>query len=151
MADSPKTLKEILAQGHNYKLSRRDELAYQVWRKENNVPESNDYNMRGYYQSLQLPGAQGSSVNANDGQMHYPDTFKLPNHQTFSTESGYYNPATMPNTPSWSGGPVPGLPGKESWSLISPDGTVVHQEGPTASQIQQQLLNQQTTTPFAPM
>ena len=95
--------------------------------------------MRAYWQSLNLPGAAQSAVNPNDGEMHYPDTFKLPNHATFSTDSGYYNPQTMPNTPSWSGGPIPGTNGQESWQLLKPDGTVVSQEGPTASQIKQIL------------
>ena len=30
-----------------------------------------------------------SSVNRNDGQMHYTDTYKTPNHESFSGESKY--------------------------------------------------------------
>jgi hypothetical protein len=122
-------LAAIIAQGQAPVLPANQELAYQIWRQKNNVPESSDYNMRGFYQSLALPSARGSAINPNDGQMHYPDTFKLPNHPTFSTDSGYYNPATMPQTPTWAGGPI-GDTGQESWMLRRPNGQVVEREAP---------------------
>lgn len=110
-------------------LSPMDEKNYRLWALVNNVPMSNDYNMRGFYQSLSLPGAVNSGVNPNDGQMHYPDTFKLPNHPSFSTESGYYNPSTMPNTPTWQGGPISNT-NAQSWTLRKPDGSIVIGEAP---------------------
>ncbi len=106
-----------------------DEQAYQAWVMANSVPQSNDYNMRGFYRGLMgLDPAAASAINPNDRMMHFPDKWKLPNHQTFSTESMYYNPATMPATPSWQGGPLP--KGGESWALRRPDGGVVASEAP---------------------
>lgn len=110
-------------------LDKKSEANYQLWSLLNNVPQSNDYNMRGFYQSQSLPNQQNSDVNPNDGQMHFPDTFKLPNHKSFSTDSGYYNPSTMQNTPSWVGGQI-GNTDAQSWALRRPDGTIVQGEAP---------------------
>lgn len=110
-------------------LNGQQEQNFRLWALMNNVPMSNDYNMRGFYQSLTLPGSRSSGVNPNDGQMHYPDTFKLPNHPTFSTESGYFDPNTMPNTPTWTGGQISNTPA-ESWTLRRPNGEIVAGEAP---------------------
>ena len=118
-----------LLQTQDTTLTPEQERGYQAWKILNRVPDSNDYNMRGFYQSMVLPNAAASGVNPNDGMMHYPDTFKLPNHQSFSTESGYYNPATMAQTPSWSGGQV-GDTQAQSWMLRRPNGEVVQYEAP---------------------
>jgi len=85
--------------------------------------------MRGFYGGLMSldPNAR-SAINPNDQQMHFPDTWKLPNHPTFSTESKYYNARTMPNKPSWNGGSIGG--GAESWVLRRPDGSISHAEAP---------------------
>lgn len=105
------------------------ESAYRLWALQHNVPESNDYNMRGFYEGLMtMDPAASSSINPNDNQMHFPDKWKLPNHQTFSTDSQYYDPTTMPNTPTWAGGPIGN--GAESWTLRRPDGSIVAAEAP---------------------
>lgn len=122
-------LAALLSQGQRTTLTPDEEGSYQRWVALNNIPQSDDYNMRGFFKSMDLPGAQASGVNANDGQIHFPDTFKLPNHETFSTDSGYYDPQTMPQTPSWQGGKI-GKTGGESWSLRRPSGQVVESEAP---------------------
>lgn len=103
--------------------------AFRTWAELNNAPLSDDYDMAGFYAALMGgdPSA-ASAINPNDGMMHFPDTWKLPNHPSFSTDSRYYNPETMPNTPSWVGGDLPN--GYASWSLRQPDGTPVVQEAP---------------------
>ncbi len=105
------------------------EMAFQTWAANNNVPLSNDYDMRGFYQALTNldPRAVGS-VNPNDQQMHFPDIWKMPNHQTFSTDSSFYNPQTMPTTPTWNGGEIGN--GQQAWTLRRPDGQIVAAEGP---------------------
>jgi hypothetical protein len=65
---------------YNTKLSDADEQAYQKWAKQNGREnDTYDYDMRGAW----LAGAK-----AGDNG-HFPDTYKKPNHPTFSTESIY--------------------------------------------------------------
>jgi hypothetical protein len=79
------------------------EAMFRKWTADNRVPfnadaPASDYDMRGFYRALQQgnPMAQ-SSVNPNDNQMHYPDYWKNPGHQTFSSESQFAGP----DAPSW--------------------------------------------------
>ena len=66
--------------GFNTPLTPEQEAAFQ---KAYPRPEDTaDYDMRGAF----LSGA------GQAGNGHYPDTFKKPNHMTFSTESQYSNP-----------------------------------------------------------
>lgn len=105
------------------------DIGYSMWSMENQVPQSNDYDMQGFYKGLMsMDPAARSAINPNDQQMHFPDKWKLPNHPSFSTESQYYDPAIMPNTPTWSGGTLPN--GGESWALRRPDGEMVMGEAP---------------------
>lgn len=110
-------------------LDPKREQEFQKWAMQNKVPQSNDYDMRGFYQAMQNydPRAM-SSMNPNDQQMHFPDAWKMPNHPTFSTESKFYNPQTMPTTPTWQGGSIGN--GAESWMLRRPDGSAVAGEAP---------------------
>lgn len=102
---------------------------YLQWAIQNNVPQSNDYDMQGFYGGLMnMDPRAASAINTNDQQMHFPDKWKLPNHPTFSTESQYYDPRTMPQTPTWSGGALPN--GGESWTLRRPNGGIVAAEAP---------------------
>ena len=71
--------------------------------------------MRGYWVALQSGKAQPPTVDPNDGKIHYPDTYKLPGHETLSSESKYAGP----NAPSWRGD-----------ELVSPSGKVVFQDAP---------------------
>jgi hypothetical protein len=82
-------------------LSPEQTMAYKEWVKANNVPESSNYDMQGFYKEAQANPNMTSSINEGDGQLHYPDTYKFPTHPSFSTESKYYNRETMPETPSW--------------------------------------------------
>jgi hypothetical protein len=50
--------------------------------------DSEDYDMQGWYKAN--PGAD-----PNDPGVHYPDTFKKPNHPTFSDQSQYSNDQTQ--------------------------------------------------------
>ena len=106
-----------------------DETAYRMWLLTNKVQESPDYNMRGFYNAMRAGDPMAASaINPNDQKMHFPDKWKLPNHPTFSTDSQYYNPQTMADTPTWQGGDLQG--GGASWSLRRPSGAVVSAEAP---------------------
>lgn len=103
-------------------LSPQEELVFQRWVKDNNVPFNpngvgpQDYDMRGFYKGLMTgdPHAQ-SGINTNDGQLHYSDYWKTPYHQSFSAESQWANPQTAPR---WN----------NQDQLVAPDGTVVYDE-----------------------
>lgn len=66
-------------------LNPQQESGYQQWRAglPKNLQSEYDYDLRGLYNSN--PQAKPSS------DLHFPDTYKLPNHPTFSNESQYYN------------------------------------------------------------
>lgn len=87
-------------------LSPKDEAAFQAWRK--NLPPDmqnmSDYDLRGAYKA--------NAQEASNG--HLPDTFKLPNHMTFSNESRY-STAAQPGG-IWADA-TPGIPddAKKQW------------------------------------
>jgi hypothetical protein len=104
----------------NTQLQPLDEMAFRQWVQQNNVPFNpnnamQDYDMRGFYQGLQQqsPRAQ-SAVNQNDGQMHYPDYWKTPYHQTFSGESQWAGPMA----PRWN----------PQDQLVAPSGRILFDE-----------------------
>ena len=78
--------------GKNSKLEYEEggmiDSKYQEWRNKlpKNLQYDGDYDLRGLYESN--PNVTPSS------NMHFPDTFKLPNHPTFSNESKYYDSVT---------------------------------------------------------
>ena len=101
------------------KLTPEQESAFINWIASNKVPfnpkdKFQDYDMRGYYLAQQK-GEAGSSVNPVDKQLHYPDTYKTPYHESFSRESQY----AKEGAPSWKGE-----------QLISPSGEVIHETKP---------------------
>ncbi len=102
-------------------LTPQQEQAFQQWVQANKVPfDSNDkypdYDMRGYYLSLQNnPEAQQSAVNPITQSLHYPDTYKTPYHESFSSESQW----ATEGAPSWQGE-----------KLVSPKGEVVFEDKP---------------------
>lgn len=106
---------------YNTQLNPLEEMAYRQWVQQNNVPTDpqatspQDYDMRGFYQGLQQqnPRAQ-SAINPNDSQMHFPDYWKTPLHQSFSNES-QWAPASAP---SWNA----------QDQLVSQGGRVVYDE-----------------------
>lgn len=78
------------------------EQQFQQWVAQNKVPfnprdQVSDYDMRGYYRDIASKGQSETARNANDGRMHFPDTYKTPYHQSFSAESQY----AKPNAPIW--------------------------------------------------
>ena len=84
-------------------LNPMQEWKFRQWVRENDVPFQpnrllQDYDMRGFYSALQSgdPRAQ-SVVDPHDKQMHYPDFWKTPYHETFSAESQW----ATPDAPRW--------------------------------------------------
>jgi hypothetical protein len=70
-----------LSDRYNTQLSPEEEAAYMKWAKENNrLEDSYDYDMRGAFR-------KGITADPNG---HFPDTFKKPNHPTFSDQSQYH-------------------------------------------------------------
>lgn len=105
---------------YNTPLDPLHELMFQGWLKKNNVPfdaeaPTTDYDMRGFYKALQDRDPRAmSSVNPNDNQMHYPDTWKTPYHETFSAHSQWATPVA----PQWN----------QQDQLISPGGRILFDE-----------------------
>lgn len=97
-------------------LPMMDEFEFQKWAKENAVPLSGDYDMRGYYQGLQQgsPHARPTEVNPNDAQLHFPDYYKMPWHETYSAESR--------------GAPVTAPQWNRQDQLVSPEGRILYDE-----------------------
>ncbi len=128
---------QYLAPGdHQYNTDLGDkEVDFQNWVKQNKVPfdsstQNSDYDMRGFYKALQEgdPKAQ-EAVNPNDNQMHFPDYWKTPYHQSFSNESQWADPK---KAPKWN----------EQDQLITPDGKVVFDEKALAIERQQKKQQQ---------
>ena len=66
--------------GYNTILTKEGEAAYQAWKAKYAPNDSGvDYDLRGAFAAGVTPSANG----------HFPDTFKKPNHPTFSVESRY--------------------------------------------------------------
>lgn len=69
-----------LTDSYNTPLSDADEAAFQSWSKGNgHAGDTYDYDLRGAFKS--------GAGQADNG--HFPDTFKKPNHPTFSDQSKY--------------------------------------------------------------
>lgn len=95
-------------------LPPEQEAAFRAWVQAHRVPfdpdnATSDYDMRGYWLNQ-----TGTQVNPNDGQPHYPDTFKTPYHQSFSNESRY----ALPGAPHWA----------NDHQLVDKQGNVVYDE-----------------------
>lgn len=90
-------------------LPPEQEKAFQQWvvdTHQNVAPpgEEGDYDDRGFYQALMDPHhplheRAKQSISEFDGTVHGPDTWKQPNHPTFSNESIY----ATPDAPRWQG------------------------------------------------
>lgn len=84
------------------KLQPDQEAQFRQWVAANKVPfnpndQIADYDMRGYWADVASHGQSQQSLNPNDHQMHFPDTYKTPYHQSFSAESKY----ALPTAPRW--------------------------------------------------
>ena len=100
------------------KLPPDQEKSFQEWVQANKVPfdpsETADYDMRGFYKALMGKDPRAvSAVNPNDKQIHYPDVWKTPYHQTFSAESQW----AKEGAPVWRGN-----------KLVTPTGAVIYDE-----------------------
>ncbi len=66
---------------YNTPLSTNEETEFQLWKSKFAPRDSGmDYDLRGAYKSGLMPSASNG---------HWPDTFKKPNHPTFSNQSLY--------------------------------------------------------------
>ena len=76
---------------HNTTLSPKEEKAFMAWAdKTGKLKDLYDYDLRGFWKS-------GAGTTENG---HGTDTFKKPNHPTFSDQSQFHSPATPGGT--WS-------------------------------------------------
>lgn len=89
---------------YNTPLPPLQEAMFQAWVQQHKVPFDvgatgpTDYDMRGFYRGLSSGDPKATSaIDPNDSQMHYPDHWKTPYHETFSKESQW----ATPNAPSW--------------------------------------------------
>ena len=75
------------------RLSPAEESQFQTWARANRVPNEDGnfgfYDMRGYWKNVVQRGGNETAINAQDGLLHYPDTYKQHGHPTFSAESQY--------------------------------------------------------------
>ena len=71
-----------------------------------------DYDMRGFYNAMRAGDPRAmSAVDPNDSAIHYPDTWKMLTHETFSGQSQWAGPVA----PQWN----------EQDQLISPGGRIL--------------------------
>jgi hypothetical protein len=109
--------------GYRTKLSAADERAFLAWFTQMRAqlgrdldPNDPGYDMRGFWRAMRLGGA-GMGVDPSSGELHFPDTFKTPQHPTMSAESIY----APPGAPTW-----------------DPSGVLLDQQGvPTLGYIQE--------------
>lgn len=88
--------------GYETPLHPLEEMAFRQWLHSNKVPydlgSRNDYDMRGFFKGLMGGDPKATSaIDQHDKQMHYPDYWKIPGHESFSNESKWAGP----NAPSW--------------------------------------------------
>ena len=80
---------------YNTTLNPEEEQRFEIWKQQNAPNDSGqDYDLRGAFKAGVVP-------NAN---RHWPDTFKKPNHPTFSDESQYATGSDAARAGSWNGG-----------------------------------------------
>jgi hypothetical protein len=105
MPDFPNQVMQNMARnlpytnGYNFTttLQPQEELKFRSWLDANkntgplkyyNPNDAySDYDMRGYWKETQ--GKIQNNIDPYDKQMHFPDTYKTPYHETFSRESKY--------------------------------------------------------------
>lgn len=75
-------VKPVAGGRYDTPLGDQDEAAFQKWRKKNvaSFDSGEDYDFRGAYKA---------GIKSDPNSHHWPDTFKKPNHETFSDESQY--------------------------------------------------------------
>ena len=88
------------------KLSKNEEKIFEEWfnnAKNNGIihPEDNgyDYDFRGFWKDF----IKNNVDNSFSQNTHFPDTYKKPNHETFSIESKYAKGEMKKYAGSWDG------------------------------------------------
>ena len=103
------------------KLNPAQEQAFLNWVQANKVPfnpedKYPDYDMRGFYVGLMNKDPNAvSAINEATQSLHYPDYWKTPYHESFSSESQW----AKEGAPSW----------REN-QLVSPKGEIVFEDKP---------------------
>ena len=64
--------------------------------------DAGDYDLEGYYNSLKANPGQAGAYDPQTKEAHLEDTYKLPNHPTFSDQSKYHVPVVQQGG-AWSG------------------------------------------------
>jgi len=114
--------KKADAGGYQTPLTPDEEAQFRKWVADSKAPfnpddKMSDYDMRGYWKDIAAKGGDSTQRNATDGEMHYPDTYKTPYHQSFSAESRY----ATPDAPKWtSDTQLTGSDGKVSFDETKP-------------------------------
>ncbi len=113
MADKANKLAKLL----KAQLGPNTEAMYQSWALENRVPQSNDYDMRGYFYGNMMGQESQPQIDPADMQLHFTDTYKLPGHPSFSNESMF---DLTGKAPSWVQQPAPYTEG--TWAQLGRKG-----------------------------
>lgn len=81
-------------------VSAPQEVQFQKWVQEKNIPTGGNYDMRGFHNGMITgdPRAR-SGISPIDNLLHFTDTWKAPGHPKFSSDSMY----AKPNAPKWIG------------------------------------------------
>jgi hypothetical protein len=87
-SNGPYAKKTLASAQDGTKLTKAEEEKYQSWRSKlpKNLQWEGDYDLKGLWKAN--PKVKPSP------NLHFPDTYKLPNHPTFSNESKYYDSVT---------------------------------------------------------
>jgi len=126
------TLSDLVNQ-FNTPLTTSDEKRYQAWKATlpANLQNESDYDLRGAWKANAQAAANG----------HLPDTWKKPNHYTFSKESQYSTPENVGGT--WADG------GDGNWVYWgSPANTRYHSLSDLAQYFQQYEPNSTVVLPL---
>lgn len=96
-----------MAAKYETKLSKTDEKDFKEWfaqSKENGTiypqDNGNDYDFKGFWHDVVKDAVDGANYSA---ETHFPDTYKKPNHETFSVESKYATGKMKKYAGSWDG------------------------------------------------
>lgn len=109
-----------VAANYQTQLNPATEAKFREWVKANKIPfnpdaKVSDYDMRGFWVALQLQNPLATSaIDPNDKNLHYPDYWKTPYHETFSNQSQW----ALPGAPSWN----------KLDQLVLPSGAVVYDD-----------------------
>lgn len=100
-------LGDNMANKYETKLTKEEEKSFNEWfkqAKENGIinenDNGNDYDFRGFWKDI-VNNPQNKTNYSQE--THFPDTYKKPNHETFSIESKYAKGAMKKYAGYWDG------------------------------------------------